>query len=217
MIIEWMAHSCFRIETQEKTLLFDPFDAGIGYSLPDICADVCFVSHEHYDHNNTGAISGECEIINKPGKYQFGDIVATGYEAHHDEANGELRGKVVMFKIESENIALLHCGDIGRMLTEEEVAGIGHVDILMIPVGGKYTVDTATAVELCRTLKPNIVIPMHYKTAELQLDIVPVEIFLKAIATYFDRSTLRAGSFEIMANKLKKRPRVVVMDNNVKG
>ena len=216
MKIQWIAHSCFKVYLESgKTLLFDPFDDSIGYTREDTQADVVLVSHGHYDHSSLAHIKEGYQLINTPGTFEVDSIKIEGLPCYHDKEEGKKRGENIIFKVQAEGLTLVHLGDLGHIPSEELYEKIGQVDILFIPVGGFYTIDAQEALTICKRLEPNIIIPMHYKTLFLNLDLAPVYNFTDAAGSYFDRSRLGSNSFEITAANKKKRSRIVVMENSL--
>jgi len=140
----------------------DPY-AGDGYDVP---ADLTLVSHGHHDHNAVSEIRGLERVIDQPGIYELEDGVrVTAIEADHDEAGGAKRGKTLLFCIEAEGLRVMHMGDLGHVPTAQQCASLGNADVLMVPVGGFYTIDAPTAVEVAELLEARVVLPMHYKTS----------------------------------------------------
>lgn len=179
MNIQYYGHSCFKLTTKPGgrntdgvSFFMDPFDKSIGLKPPQGGADVVFVSHmQHGDHNNAGAIKGNPVIINTPGEFSVKGISVTGIDSFHDDKEGELRGRNTIFVLETEDIKVCHMGDLGVELTPEQIEKIGEVDILMIPVGGNFTIDGRRAAKLTQKLEPSIVIPMHFKIPGSKEDI----------------------------------------------
>lgn len=178
MTIQYYGHSCFKITTKpagratEEVVIFtDPFDRSIGLRPPQGHADIIFVSHNHCDHNNVSALKDSPVVIDLPGEYSARGVNAIGLETYHDKKEGAERGKNAVYIIESEDIKLCFMGDLGGDLTSSQLEQIDGVDILFIPVGGKYTLDGKEAAELTRKIEPKIVIPMHYKIKGLNMDI----------------------------------------------
>ncbi|MFA6394000.1 MAG: MBL fold metallo-hydrolase [Patescibacteria group bacterium] len=186
MHITWLGHSCFKIQDKTGpdaiTIVTDPFDANTGFKVPNFEADIVTVSHGHHDHNNADALRGKPFIINAAGEYDVKGISIEGIDSHHDEKEGAERGRNIIYWMEMEGIAIVHLGDLGHVLTDKQLEKIGKCDILMIPVGGKYTIDAKKAVEVINQIEPRIVIPMHYKTAGGKItDIDGVEKFVKEL------------------------------------
>jgi L-ascorbate metabolism protein UlaG (beta-lactamase superfamily) len=172
MLIQYYGQSCFKITTkpagratEDVVLFFDPFGKELGLRPPQGQADVVFVSHNHPDHNNVAAIKGEPIIIDTPGEYAIKGINIVGVDSFHDNEEGALRGRSTMFVLEAEDLKICHLGDLGGELVGKQLEEIDGVDILFVPVGGKYTIDGKKAAELIHKIEPAIVIPMHYKIA----------------------------------------------------
>ena len=181
MIITWYGQACFKLQSGNKALVLDPFSKSIGLTPPSIQADIVFVTHEHSDHSNIKAIKGDYFLVNGPGEYKIGGVKAKGITSFHDNEKGAKRGLNTLYLIESEGIRILHCGDLGQERLEEgQLDEIGQVDILMIPVGGFFTIDGHSAVGIIKEIQPRIVIPMHYKVPKLTIaELQGVDIFLK--------------------------------------
>jgi L-ascorbate metabolism protein UlaG (beta-lactamase superfamily) len=198
MIINWYGHSCFRIDLKGETavealsgqvaqkstnltLVTDPFEKKIGLTPPRFKADIALVSHAHYDHNYIEPFK-ESFLINEPGEYEVRGLFIKGIKSFHDNKGGKERGSNVIFKIEAEGIKLVHLGDFGQKELEgAQLDEIDEVDILMIPVGGKYTIGPNEAQHVANQIEPRIVIPMHYKIKGLNLDISGPDAFLKTM------------------------------------
>ncbi len=178
MKIRYLGHSCFEITSKTgKKWITDPY-TGVGYELPTgLNADVVTLSHGHFDHNYVQAVSTKV-VVNEVGEYAVGGFQVQGISSYHDEKQGTLRGNNIIFKMILDGLTLCHMGDIGELCNEELAKRIGKVDVLLIPVGGTYTVDGAGAMEYVCRLQPKLVIPMHYKPADGSLDIAGIEPFL---------------------------------------
>ncbi|MFY9457584.1 MAG: MBL fold metallo-hydrolase [Candidatus Spechtbacterales bacterium] len=213
MIITWYGQACFKIQSGEKTLVVDPFAKFIGLTPPGIQADIVFVTHEHSDHSNVKAIKGDYFLVNGPGEYEVGGVKVRGIISFHDNEKGAKLGSNTLYLIESEGIRILHCGDLGQeRLEEEQLDLIGRVDILMIPVGGFFTIDARGAVGIINQIEPKIVIPMHYKIPKLTIkQLEGVDKFLKEFGEEDvipqDKLTIKQKDF--LAEEEKTR--VVVM------
>lgn len=185
MIITWQGHSCFKIQdktgTDGITLITDPFNKEIGIKPPNCEADVVTVSHNHDDHNNVSTLRGKPFVIDCAGEYDVKGVLVEGVDSFHDDKEGELRGSNVIYRIELDDISVVHLGDLGGPLTDSQLEKLVGTDILLVPVGGKYTLDAKGAVEVISQIEPRIVIPMHYKTDGLKLDIDGVDKFIKEL------------------------------------
>jgi L-ascorbate metabolism protein UlaG (beta-lactamase superfamily) len=181
MIITWYGQSCFRLEAKEGSVLIDPFSKEIGLKPPRIKDDVVLVTHQHYDHNNIEDANPEAFIIQNPGEYENHGIAIQGIQSFHDNKEGTERGPNTIYTIKAEELNICHLGDLGHVLTDQQVEDIGDIDILIIPVGGVYTIDGKTAVEVINQIEPKIVIPMHYKVPGLTVALDGPEKFIKEL------------------------------------
>lgn len=180
MRIKWLGHSCFKISSEKGIrIVTDPFDSNVGYNLPAVETDIVTISHNHYDHNFIDCLNGDFEVVSKVGNFYIKDISITGVHTYHDEVEGDKRGSNIVYIFDIDGMKVCHMGDIGHVLTEKQIEMIGHVDILMIPVGGVYTVDYNDAKTIVEQLNPSIVIPMHYKTQALKFKLDAVDDFIK--------------------------------------
>ena len=163
-------------------MVIDPFSPEIGLRVPKLSADVLLVTHEHYDHNNTKAVEGQPFLITGPGEYEVKGILVHGIPSFHDEVGGKKRGPNVIYTIEGEEIRLCHLGDFGQPeLTSEQLDALGEVDILMIPVGGVYTINGREAARIISQIEPKIVIPMHFSLPKLKVKLEEPGRFLKTV------------------------------------
>ncbi len=173
MKLRWYGHSCFLLESMGGSVVFDPYAPGSvpGWDLPPLRANAVICSHGHRDHSYAAAV----ELTGKP----FGGKVLQ-VDSFHDGCRGMLRGKNLITLVEDEGLRVVHMGDIGCALTEAQIAALGRVDVLLVPVGGHYTVDAAQAWEIACALRAAIVIPMHYRGEGFGYDVIgPVEPFLR--------------------------------------
>lgn len=166
MIISWFGQSCFKIQGEKSILVTDPFDNSFGLKMPRLAADVVTTSHDHKDHNNTKMVKGITEnqpfIIDSPGEYEVKNIFIYGVKAYHDNKEGQERGENIIYRIGIDGISIAHLGDLGHALSNGQIEKLEGVDILMIPVGGSYTLNAKQATEVISQIEPQIVIPMHY-------------------------------------------------------
>mgnify|MGYP001578645423 CR=1 FL=1 len=185
--ITWAGQSCFQISVSngkdhEATIVVDPFDEKVGLKVPSFSADLVLVSHMHDDHNNIEGIKGEPFVIQNPGEYEVKGVFVQGIDSFHDNVEGKERGRNTIYTIEAEDIRFCHLGDFGqKQLTDEQLDKIGRVDILMVPVGGTFTIDSSEASKVIGQIEPKIVVPMHYALPKLKVELDGVENFLKAM------------------------------------
>jgi L-ascorbate metabolism protein UlaG (beta-lactamase superfamily) len=192
MKISWYGQACFQIITEnrkkEKVLIaIDPFSEKVGLRVPKLKADILLITHDHHDHNNKAAVSGTVSspkpfIIEGPGEYEVRGVFIRGIPAFHDSSQGKERGKITIYIIEAEEISVCHLGDLGQPeLIPEQVDKVNNVDILMIPVGGKYTITSKEAFKIISQIEPKITIPMHYSLPRLKAGLASVNQFLKTL------------------------------------
>lgn len=211
MTITWYGQSCFKLDTREAILAIDPFFKEIGLTPPRFRADIVLLTHTHHDHANAAAIPGDPLLITGPGECEVKGITIRGISTFHDAHQGRERGRNTVFRIEADGITLVHLGDYGEgEMREETLALLGGVDILLIPVGGTYTIDGQAAVKVINQIEPRLVIPMHYHLPGLKVKLAPVDTFLRAF------STPGAEHLDKLAVKRKELPegktRVVVLN-----
>ncbi len=180
MKIKWLGHASFMITSDTGIkIITDPYATGekLNYGEIKESADIVTVSHGHGDHNNVAAVRGNPEVVR--GTAKVGGIEFRGIPTYHDDAEGQQRGENTIFCFEVDGIGVCHLGDLGHPLDDKQVTELGSVDILLIPVGGYYTIDARVATEVCNQLKPRVIIPMHYKTDKLAYPIAGVDEFLQ--------------------------------------
>lgn len=213
MEINFLGHSCFRIRGKEAILVTDPFDPYIGFKLPKISADIVTISHDHKDHNYKEAVSGIAKrkkpfVISGPGEYEIAGVAIFGMATSHDTVGGSKRGANTVFVITLDKMRIAHLGDLGHRLTEAQLEEVNGADILMIPVGGTYTIDAKEAVEVIGQIEPKIIIPMHYHLPGLTIKLAPVSQFLKEIGA---EATQSIPKLIISKDKLPEEREVVVL------
>jgi L-ascorbate metabolism protein UlaG (beta-lactamase superfamily) len=163
MDIIYLGHSSFKLSGRSISVVMDPYETvKSGFKFSKVSADVVTVSHEHYDHNRHDLVSEVRKVIDGPGEYEIDGVSFIGLPTYHDTKKGEERGRNTIFVVEMDGVRLLHLGDLGHKLDEKSLSAIGGIDVLMVPVGGFYTIDSAVAVEVVRSIEPKFIIPMHY-------------------------------------------------------
>lgn len=189
MEITYIGHSCFKLRGRGATVVTDPYEAkSTGLAMPKISADIVTVSHVHDDHNAVAKISSTARrdkpyVIEAPGEYEISGVGVFGWGSFHDSDEGKKRGKNTMYTIMIDQVNVCHLGDLGTTLSNEQIEGLGVIDVLLVPVGGVYTINPEQAVEVVAQLQPSFVIPMHYKTDQHRQDVFGemkgVEVFIK--------------------------------------
>ncbi|HHU49663.1 MAG: MBL fold metallo-hydrolase [Caldicoprobacterales bacterium] len=210
MKIKWLGHSCFLITSSAGVrILTDPFDSTVGYKVPEVEADIVTTSHDHYDHNYVKAVKGEFVHLHTAGQHNVKGIEITGVDTFHDEAGGSKRGNNIVFTFLVDGIKICHLGDLGHILTDGQLEQIGQTDILLLPVGGTYTIDYMQATELATIMNPRLVIPMHYKTPVMNFNIDGVDKFLDNKVSV---QSLDSPELEVSLDSLHSLAEVVVLD-----
>lgn len=215
MIFTCLGHAKFLIELENgHRIVTDPFDPSTGYAVGAVQADTVLVSHGHHDHSAVETVKGYTQVIDAPGVHTISpDIKVTGVAGFHDDVQGAKRGRNVMYLIEAEGMRVVHLGDLGHLLDEEQVEALGPVDVLMIPVGGFFTIDAETAREVCAQLKARVILPMHYRTAvNADWPIAPVEGFTALFAQQPETLT----ELRVVREDLACQPRVAVLTAQVR-
>lgn len=180
MKIRWLGHASFLITADNGTrIITDPYIVGNGLRYGEIkdAADVVTVSHDHFDHNNVASVGGDPKVVKEPA--EASGIKFEGVTTHHDASGGSERGNNTIFCMDIDGVRVCHLGDLGHPLNDQQVADIGKVDVLLIPVGGFFTIDAKVASEVCDKLSPRVIIPMHYKNEKCQFPISGVDDFLE--------------------------------------
>lgn len=188
-----------------RKLVTDPYD-GIGLEFPAVSADVVTTSHSHFDHCATGLVGGNPSVVSGAGETSQEPFLIRGFATYHDESGGSQRGDNTVYVIEAEGVRVCHLGDLGHGLSADEAAEFGRIDVLMIPVGGTYTVDAAAAAGVVETLGPKVVLPMHYRVEGLSLPIAGVSEFTDRY-----RNVREADFLEITEGQLPEETEIVVL------
>jgi len=211
MKIKWLGHASFLITSDAGTkIITDPYVTGgdLSYGEIEESADIVVVSHDHSDHNNVSAVGGNPELVRGAVTTEIKGIEFKGISTYHDEAGGNKRGRNTVFCFVVDGIRVCHLGDLGHQLSDKQVAELGKVDILLIPVGGFYTIDAKVASQVCDGLKPKVIIPMHYKTNKCGFPIAGVDEFLRGKK---EVSRLDASEAEFKQGELPATTQIIVL------
>ncbi len=183
MNVKWYGHSAFLITTGNGVrIILDPYQSGafggaLAYGEISEAADIVLSSHDHDDHNYVGDIKGKFKFINQPGVYEEQGIRIEGLPTFHDQSGGKDRGQNIIYILETDDMRVAHLGDLGHVLDKTTVEKMGRVDVLLVPVGGFYTIDPGEAARIVKDVGPQVAIPMHFKTEKCDFPIAPVAEF----------------------------------------
>ena len=217
MKIRYLGHSCFLLtESTGTRILTDPY-GDVGFKMPRVEADVVSVSHGHYDHNNVKAVGGNPVVLDKEGQYEVGGVEIIAVKSYHDNANGAERGENLIFKFRLDGIEVCHLGDLGEECSSSLIEMLLPVHVLLIPVGGKYTIDSEQAKEYVDRIMPSIVIPMHYKSKGLSLDIDKPDAFLSQFEEE-DVEELEESEIELTRDDIdEETTKIILMERSKHG
>jgi L-ascorbate metabolism protein UlaG (beta-lactamase superfamily) len=217
MKVKWLGHSAFLLTSESGVrVLTDPYKSGsydgaVGYKPITEKADVVTASHQHDDHYCLEGLPEGYECVTEAGKHEAAGLAITGIKTYHDTSRGKDRGSNIIFVIEMDGIRVCHLGDLGHTLSGGEAGAIGKVDVLLIPVGGFYTIGPKGAMDVMKALSPAVTIPMHYKTEALGFPIKPVDDFLSLAG---DSERTGATETEIKQEGLSGR-RIIVLEHEL--
>lgn len=202
--ITWAGQSCFQVSVSNSRehsadIVIDPFDEETGLKLPNFSADILLITHNHHDHNNVKAVKGAPFLIQAPGEYEVKGVFIQGIPSFHDDKEGKEKGQNTIYTIEAEGLRFCHLGDLGqKQLTDEQLEKIDTIDVLMIPVGGQFTISSAEAQRIISQIEPKIIIPMHYQLPKLKYKLDDVSKFLKTMGKNSivaqDKLTIKASA-----------------------
>ncbi len=213
--VKWLGHACFEISSKKVTIVTDPHDGhSIGLNPPRSEADIVLISHDHFDHAD-----GE-KYVKKPGAkvlkaekgvWSVHGVEIIGVTSFHDKFQGRQRGKNIIYRFVVDDIAFCHLGDLGHELTDEQLKAIGRVHVLFIPVGGTYTIGPREAYNVIEKMRPNIVIPMHYRVPGLKLPIAEVDEFIDIVEDKFKVKYLESNEIEVDKESLPRETTIYIL------
>lgn len=213
MELVYLGHSAFRMRLPRGiTLVTDPFEKLDSFLMRPVKAEVVTVSHQHHDHNSLARVKGNPLVISAPGEYEISGVRITGFPTFHDKEEGKKRGKNNVFLIKMDQIKICHLGDLGHVLSESVLEELNDIDVLLVPVGGVYTINFQEAVKLTKNIQPKIVIPMHYRVKGMEKvlkELEESEAFLKGLG-----AKERTGEKKLILKKgnLPEEMEVVLME-----
>ena len=208
MEITWYGRACFRLRGREATVITDPCPPSTGFVAGKHDVDLLTMSHAHADHSYTRSITAGLTLT-RPGEYEFHDLLVSGVRTFHDGSGGSERGENIVFTIEVDGVHVCHLGDLGHLLSEEQITEIGPVDVLLVPVGGNFTISPSEAGEVVSQISPKLVIPMHYAVNGASTDLQGPEKFLNEMAV---TEPLRQPKAQITPTSLPDEVQVVLLE-----
>ncbi len=212
LTIKWHGHACFELlDSKGRSIVIDPHDGrSIGIKPPYVKADAVLITHNHFDHNAYhGVLKERGEVHNmKVGRFNVLGYDVLGLRSYHDKSKGRRRGEVVIYRVSIEGLSVVHLSDLGYVLPDEELKALTPVNILMVPVGGTFTIDAREALQISEKLMPDVIIPMHYWIEGVNLPLVPVSDFLK-IVTVRKIINLESNSWDVSKDSLPDNSVVV--------
>jgi L-ascorbate metabolism protein UlaG (beta-lactamase superfamily) len=208
MEITWYGRACFRLKGREATVITDPCPPSTGFVAGKHEVDLLTISHAHPDHAYTRSITAGLTLT-RPGEYEYRDLLVTGVRAFHDGERGQQRGENMVFAVEIDGVHVCHLGDLGHLLSEEQLAELGPIDVLLVPVGGETTITPAEAAEVVAQVSPKIVIPMHFATDGASADLLGPERFLHELAV---SEPIRQPKAVVHASSLPEESQVVLLE-----
>lgn len=213
MRIKYLGHSCFLVTTDNGTrIVTDPYEPGaydgaVKYRPVGQEADIVLVSHGHPDHSHIESVSGNPRVVQEAGAVAIEDVNILGVSTYHDTSEGSERGTNVIFRLEADGLSLVHAGDLGHTLDEATAHQLKPVDILMMPVGGFFTIGSEEMDALIDALQPGLVIPMHFKTEGVDFPIAPVDDFLSGRG-----KVVRPGESEVEVDAFSLPEGILVLE-----
>ena len=180
MKVKWLGHAAFLLTADDgTTVITDPYTAGDGlkYGAIKESADIVTVSHDHGDHNNTASVQGNPQVVRESAEVK--GIKIRAISTHHDNSGGSERGNNTIFCFEIDRVKVCHFGDLGHLLTDNQVVEVGKVHVLLVPVGGNFTIDAKNATMVAEQVRARNIIPMHYKNDKCDFPIGGLDEFLK--------------------------------------
>ena len=181
MEITWYGRACFRLRGRDATVITDPCPPSTGFVAGRHDVELLTISHDHADHSYTRSINAAMTLT-RPGEYEVRELLVTGVGSYHDGSGGRERGRNTIFSIEVDGVHICHLGDLGHLLTEEQLSDLRHVDVLLVPVGGRWTITPTEAAEVVTQLGAKLVIPMHFATDGASTDLLGPDEFLREMA-----------------------------------
>ncbi|MDY5219776.1 MAG: MBL fold metallo-hydrolase [Eubacteriales bacterium] len=207
MKLKYYGHACFSLSYEGgPTLVIDPFDETVTYPPCDEICDAALLSHDHFDHNHVQTLRGDFVTIRSAGAYDVQGVRITAVDSFHDKKGGALRGKNLILRIEGGGLTIVHLGDLGHMPDEKQLEAMSGADIMLVPIGGTYTIDTPEAEEVIRLARPKHAVAMHYRTPDYDFNTSTCEAFERDM-----RAVRMPREIEITPENLVSLPEFLLM------
>lgn len=207
MKLKYYGHACFSLSYEGgPTLVIDPFDETVTYPPCDEICDAALLSHDHFDHNHVQTLRGDFVTIRSAGAYDVQGVRITAVDSFHDKKGGALRGKNLILRIEGGGLTIVHLGDLGHMPDEKQLEAMSDADIMLVPIGGTYTIDTPEAEEVIRLARPKHAVAMHYRTPDYDFNTSTCEAFERDM-----RAVRMPREIEITPENLVSLPEFLLM------
>lgn len=214
--IWWYGQACFKIKGKSASLVCDPYSSDFtGLKSLKLDANIVCITHSHQDHNSADVVSGVEEgtspfVISGPGEYEISGVNIVGINSFHDDKQGAERGKNTIYLITVDDVNIVHLGDLGqKKLTQEQIEELSVCDVLLIPVGGVYTIEAKDVPDIIAQIEPKVIVPMHYKIEGLKFDLASVEGFLKVMG----KENIEAqNKLSVSQDKLPEEPEIVLLE-----
>ncbi|MFC1952164.1 MBL fold metallo-hydrolase [Chloroflexota bacterium] len=211
MKVKWFGQAAFLLVSEKGLrVITDPYDPSIGYEEIASVADVTTVSHDHRDHNFIAGVKGKPKVVKGAGLQEANGIQFKGVATFHDKIKGDERGRNTVFCFSLDDVRICHLGDLGHLLNDEQIAEIGQVNLLLVPVGGRSTIDAVEATELTAKLRPSVVVPMHFKTEKAGLRFAEVDVFLAGKTNII---RLSSSEFDMKKEDLSTATQIIVLEH----
>jgi L-ascorbate metabolism protein UlaG (beta-lactamase superfamily) len=207
MEITWYGRACFRLKGRDATVITDPCPPSTGFVAGKHDVELLTISHGHADHTYTRSITAGLTLT-RPGEYEYSDVLVNGVRTFHDGLRGAERGENIVFSIELDGVHIAHLGDLGHLLTEEQLSELGPVDVLLVPAGGVFTLPPVEAAEVVAQVNPKIVIPMHFQVDGASKDLLPADTFLHEMAS----EPIRQPKASVTPSSLPEETQVVLLE-----
>jgi L-ascorbate metabolism protein UlaG (beta-lactamase superfamily) len=193
--LTWYGQAMFAVSGGGVTVVVDPVPPEVGYRYDPVAADLVLITHGHFDHNYLAGVSGNPRTISASGSFDVSGLKVAGIDSFHDPNRGAERGPIVIYSWEQCGLKLAHFGDLGEEPGPDIMKRLKGLDIVMIPVGGIFTIDGEQAARFARNLAPAVVVPMHYGTRDCAIPLDPVDEFTRR--------------FKVPSREVAERPLIV--------